>query len=207
MTRPIPWLLAALLAAGCTAAPSASLTLEADGPRYAVQRTWVIPHVLETSGRLASADLDADGVTYTASLIDKSGRAVMPIKLEAFELTLSAPDKIPADAETVYLAAELEVTTTEDTLKALHGGIDDDCDGLAGFAGRPHLLITVTEAHKDPMTLRFFGQCPTGDKPRTVGAGTVTDILDFAGMAICEQGVPARKAAKKAKKAAKKAAK
>lgn len=207
MTRSIPWLLAALLAAGCTAAPSATLTLEADGPRYAVQRTHVIPHVLETSGRLSSADLDADGVAYTASLIDATGRAVMPIKLAAFELELSAPDTIPADAETVFLSARLGVTTTEDALKALHGGIDDDCDGLAGFEKRVHLLITVTEAHKEPMTLRFFGQCPTDAKPRTVGAGTVSDILEFAGMAICEQGVPARKAAKKAKKAAKKAAK
>jgi hypothetical protein len=105
------------------------------------------------------------------------------------------------------LSAQLTVTLTEDALKAVYGGVDDDCDGLAGFEARPHLLITVTQAHKEPMTLRFFGRCSTGESARTVGAGVVSDILEFAGMAICEQGVPAHKAAKKAKKAAKKASK
>ena len=48
--------------------------------------------------------------------------------------------------------------------------------------------------------LQFHCPSPSGAQ-RTVGAGTVSDIIEFAGMAINEQGIPSKKAKKAAKKA------
>ena len=194
MHRNFPWLLTAMLAAGCAGAPGSTpaLTLGADGPTYTIQKTWVIPHVLEKSGSLSARDLDEAGVKYR--LLSRDGEFH---RIQAFTLHLrgGAPD---SDGDFVYPPGQLQLELAPEALKAL---IDLDDDGRVDkTAPASRLVLELTHPDRRVTELQFFCPHPTGAQ-RTVGAGTVSDIIEFAGMAINEQGIPSKKAKKAAKKA------
>lgn len=211
MPRYTPWLLLAALAAGCAASPMppAGLTLEAESPTYSIQKTWVMPHVLETSGLWSAKSFAEIGTTYEAGYLTRDGE-FHRLALEDFTVTLT-PTNPKTGALAVFPDGKLHVTMAADSFKLLADGRDDDCDGLdADFDGvvdkglRSDRLVLMLKGQDGTVTkLQFYCPTPSGNQ-RTVGAGVVSDIIEFAGMAINEQGVPT-KAGKKAKKAAKKA--
>lgn len=222
MLRIVPWVLMAATAVGCAAATPASLTMEAEAPAYTVAASHVIPHVLDTSGSLNSRQLKKGDYAYKAKIVfDRdTGRSKIvtdrdtgrSISLEAFALNTHAEAGAEA-SDTDLQPVRLTVELPPDDMLALKkevGGVDDDCDGLAAaedLTDRPHLLITISREDADrsdepPTTLRFYGLCPSSGDVRNGQAGTVVEVLTFAGMAINEQGLPAKKAKKAAKKAA-----
>lgn len=211
MTRYTPWILLAALAAGCAASPTprAAMTLEAESPTYSIQKTFILPHVLETTGLWSAKSFAEIGTTYEAGYVSRDGE-FHRLAIDDFTVALT-PTNPKAGALAVYPSGKLHVTMSADTHKALPGGPDDDCDDLdANFDGvvdkggtNNQLVLQLTSRDGTVTKLQFY--CPGGSgAPRTVGAGTVSDIIEFAGMAINEQGIPT-KAGKKAKKAAKKA--
>lgn len=211
MPRYTPWLLLAALAAGCATSPTppSSLTIDAEGPTYSIQKTWVIPHVLETTGLWSAKSFAEIGTTYEAGYVTRDGE-FHRLAIDDFTVALT-PTNPKTGALAVYPSGQLHVTMSADAFKLLSGGPDDDCDGLdADFDGmvdkglRNDQLVLQLKSRDGTVTkLQFHCPSPSGTQ-RTVGAGTVSDIIEFAGMAINEQGIPT-KAGKKAKKAAKKA--
>jgi hypothetical protein len=189
----LPCLLA-LLAAGCAAAPPASLTLEA-APGYHVQNTFVIPHILEKSGTISSRMLEGQGYQVKACLV-APGEPPLPLDLVAFVVNAHTS---PFDTsvfgfqpEEIHATADARVWMTIRKWVASHAKasgarmeltlVDDPRTQLPPFASLYGLSVADLDGD--------------GLADRTVGAGVVSDIIECARMAINEKGIPSKKSHK-----------